>query len=301
MNNARAYLHRRVADGLAHDIRPEVIAFAERLAHQAGAEAVLFYGSNLRTGSLDGVLDFYLLMPGRQSERVWPRVAYHEWQSGDMTLRAKTAAMSLDMFKKACRGRTLDTTIWTRFVQPSALAWSRTARTSDKVGAAIADAVLTATGLACALGPARGTPEAYWRALFRATYKAELRVEKAGREDTILSANQDHFNGLLQLGWNAQGIAFDQAPKGELIPEMTSGNRRRWRNWWRQRRRLGKPLNLLRLAKATTTFEGAPHYAAWKIERHTGLRLEVTPFREKHPLLAAPGVLMALRRHKRWH
>ena len=53
----------------------------------------------------------------------------------------------------------------------------------------------------------------------------------------------------------------------------------------------GKPLNLLRLAKASTTFDGAATYAAWKIERHTGVAIEVTPWRERHPLLAAPGVL----------
>ena len=80
---------------------------------------------------------------------------------------------------------------------------------------------------------------------------------------------------------------------------MDRATRETWIAWWRRRRWLGKPLNLLRLAKATATFEGAPQYAAWKIERHTGLQLEVTPFREKHPLLAAPGVLLALRRYRR--
>ena len=69
--------------------------------------------------------------------------------------------------------------------------------------------------------------------------------------------------------------------------------------WWAKRRRMGKPLNLLRLVKASTTFEGAARYAAWKIERHTGLPLEVTPLNERFPLLAAPRVLWALWRHRR--
>ena len=46
---------------------------------EAGALGVLFYGSNLRTGSLEGVLDFYVLLPGPQRERIWPRVSYREW------------------------------------------------------------------------------------------------------------------------------------------------------------------------------------------------------------------------------
>ena len=69
--------------------------------------------------------------------------------------------------------------------------------------------------------------------------------------------------------------------------------------WWRRRARLGKPLNLLRLAKATTTFDGAADYAAWKLQRHTGITLEVTPFRARHPLLAAPGALFELWRKRR--
>ena len=62
---------------------------------------------------------------------------------------------------------------------------------------------------------------------------------------------------------------------------------------------LGKPLNFTRLVKASATFEGAARYAAWKIERHTGMPVEVTPFRERHPVLSAPSVLWALRKHRK--
>jgi hypothetical protein len=78
---------------------------------------------------------------------------------------------------------------------------------------------------------------------------------------------------------------------------------RKWlgekRQHWLSRRRFGKPLNLLRLIKASTTFEGAARYAAWKVERHTGVAVEVTPWREKHPILAAPGVLFKVWRSRR--
>jgi hypothetical protein len=63
---------------------------------------------------------------------------------------------------------------------------------------------------------------------------------------------------------------------------------------WRLRRAMGRPLNIARLAKASFTFDGAARYAAWKIERHTGLAVPVTPWRERHPILAAPGVLWLL-------
>jgi len=62
---------------------------------------------------------------------------------------------------------------------------------------------------------------------------------------------------------------------------------------------MGKPYNVLRLVKASTTFEGAARYAAWKIERHTGVPVDITPWRERHPVLAAPGVLWQVWRRRR--
>ena len=51
--------------------------------------------------------------------------------------------------------------------------------------------------------------------------------------------------------------------------------------------------------KAAFTFQGAARYAAWKIERHTGVPIEVTPWRERHPILAAPGVLLKVWKSRR--
>lgn len=291
-------LEERIAARLAVAVRPEVAAFAGRLAQAAGAEAALFYGSNLRTGELEGVLDFYLLLPGAQVERIWPRVSYHEWDIGGTVLRAKVATMALATFERACRGESRDTTIWTRFVQPSALVWQANEPAAPRIVAALAQAARTAARLAVALGPDRGTTQDYWRALFRATYRAEFRVEKAGRENSILEVNAAHFDGLLPLALQAEAIDFTREGD-DIAPRLTSAERHRILRWWRARSRLGKPLNLLRLAKATTTFEGAARYAAWKIERHTGVAVEVTPWRERHPLLAAPAVMARVWRARR--
>ncbi len=278
---------------------PAVAGFAKSLAEEAGADAVLFYGSNLRTGSLEGVLDFYILLPGEQRERIWPRVSYQERAAADGTiLRAKIATMALSTFVKAASGELLDTTIWARFVQPCALVWEADGNAREAVIGAIGDAAQTAARLAAALGPPSGTAEDYWRALFRATYKAEFRVEKPGRENDILSVNAEHFDGLLPLALTAGGIAHTIAD-GRITPSLTQRERSQILKWWKKREALGKPLNFTRLIKASTTFEGAARYAAWKVERHTGMPVEVTPFREKHPILAAPSVLWQLRQHRR--
>ena len=291
-------LEERIGKTLSAPVNDAVACFAGRLAQESGALAVLFYGSNLRTGSLDGVLDYYVLLPGEQAERIWPRVSYREWDHEGETLRAKIATMSLVTFAEASRGELLDTTIWARFVQPSALVWARDEAAATQVRLAIASAAQTATRLAVALGPVRGTAEDYWRALFRATYQAEFRVEKPGREDSILSVNAQHFDGLLPLALAAQGIEFGRA--GDVIePKMAEPLRRQVLAWWAKRRRMGKPMNVIRLVKASTTFDGAARYAAWKVERHTGVPVKLTPWREKHPVLAAPGVLFNVWRERR--
>jgi hypothetical protein len=81
-------------------------------------------------------------------------------------------------------------------------------------------------------------------------------------------------------------------------PALSDADRKRLQAAWRLRRRVGRPLNYARLVKAAFTFDGAARYAAWKIERHTGMPVALTPWRERHPLLAAPGVLWRLWRQR---
>lgn len=291
-------LDTRVAMALAAPVATEVRTFAARLATDAQALAVLFYGSNLRTRSLDGVLDFYVLTDGLSESGIWPKVSYHEWRDGEHDLRAKVATMNLATFHAAAAGQLLDTTIWARFVQPSALAWSRDEVAADALRQSISVAAITAARLAVALGPEEGVADEYWRALFRGTYAAEFRMEKAGRENSILEANPDHFEGLLPVALEAGGIAFAQ--NGDILrPAMSIAERTMVMRWWNRRRKLGKAYNLLRLLKASTTFEGAARYAAWKIERHTGIAVKLTPWRERHPVLSAPMALWHIWRERR--
>lgn len=302
MNDAKSSaLDTRIRDNLAAlsaALHPKITEFARILAEEHKADVAVFYGSNLRTGSLEGVLDFYLLHKGEQKERIWPRVSYHEREIGGEILRAKVAFMALSQFQKAAAGQTRDTTIWARFVQPSGLVWSSDEEAAGLLLEALASAATTAARFAAALGPVRGQAEDYWRALFRATYKAELRVEKPGRENDILSVNAAHFDGLLPLAWQAGGLSYEQVD-GVFTPHLEEAARQWIFRVWGRCVRWGKPLNIVRLGKASTTFEGAAHYAAWKIERHTGVKLVVSPMAERRPLLAAPWALFKIWQIKR--
>jgi hypothetical protein len=289
-------------DELLAPAPPHAVDYAARLVDLFdGPVAVLFYGSILRTGDLDGVMDFYVLTAGSRrgllglaSRVLWPDVSYHEIEVGGRMLRAKVATMTLAQFQKAVMGRGADTTIWTRFVQPAALVWTADPAIAPAVIDAVAEAARTAARFAAALGPEEGPPEAYWSALFQQTYAAEFRVEKGGRERSILAFEPERYARLLIACWREEGL-LDIAPvDGAVQPSLPPGERQRIKAAWVLRRRLGRPLNYARLIKAAFTFDGAARYAAWKIERHTGVLVPLTPWRERHPVLAAPGVLWRL-------
>ncbi|WP_091735055.1 hypothetical protein [Phenylobacterium immobile] len=290
-----------VRDELARPAPAFAQSFAEALAAETpDAAAVLFYGSVLRSGDREGVLDFYVLTaspPKRLVSRwLWPDVGYREWNDGEGRLRAKVAVMSLAQFAHAAGGQGLDTTIWTRFVQPSVLAWSRDAAAAAAVHSAAEQAARTAARFAAALGPRCAPPLDYWTALFRQTYAAEFRVEPGGREQAILAVDPDRYARRITQAWTADGLAFDQA-EGQLAPRPS--DRAAVLRAWRRRRTFGRPLNIARLIKAAFTFEGAARYAVWKIERHTGVALPLTPWTERHPVLAAPAMMLKLWRARR--
>lgn len=286
-----------------------VAALAAQLAARAGkaAVAVLYYGSTLRDDTLDGILDFYILLdrvsawPGSRfaaiANRVLPpNVGYYEDTIDGRALRAKVAVMSLRQFRKAMSPRSLDTTLWARFSQPCACIWSRSDTDHAAVAAAVQHAVLTAAHWAAVLGPARGDALDYWRALFAQTYRAELRVEKTARGADIVTRAAARYAALLPAAWRASGIGFEQDTAGLLTPQLSASARRNALQRWARRRRLGKPLNILRLLKAALSFEGAADYVAWKVERHSGFKLELAPWQRRFPLLAAPGLYWRLRR-----
>jgi hypothetical protein len=268
---------------------------------------VLYYGSALRAGDLDGILDFYVLLddvrawPGswlaRCANRLLPpNVGYVEFQHHGQCLRAKYALMSTAQFAQRVSGDACDTTIWARFCQPALLVWHRSAADRDAVIDRISKAVDTAATWAARLGPATGLPEDFWRALFARTYAAELRVESGKRAQDIVGKAPARYAALLPPSWDRTGIPCTRGQDGRLATQFAPQERARALRSWARRARFGRPLNMLRLLKAAFTFDGAMDYVAWKVHRHSGVHIEVTPWQRRFPLLAAPGLYWKLRR-----
>jgi hypothetical protein len=312
MSAARDPLRRAVDQELRRDIPAPVTEFAAQLAQRGGntVAAVLFYGSNLRTGDLDGVLDFYVLvdrLAGWHRRRLAaianralpPNVSYETTQIDGTDLRAKVAVLSLHQFQRGMRTAAIDTTLWARFAQPLGLAWIRDEAAREKTVTAVASALTTAARWAALLGPASGIATDFWQALFQRTYAAELRVERGGgRARSLIEHERARYTKLLPLAWRAAAIEFRIHPQNRLEPRLNDAQRKLALRAWKLRHALGKPLNLARLAKAAFTFENGADYVAWKVERHSGVKLELSDFQRRHPLLAALGVLWKLRRKK---
>jgi hypothetical protein len=262
-----------LAEELARPVRADARAMAGALARDTPKiAAVLFYGSCLRDPDSVGLLDFYVLVDG-PDEVLPPNVTFIA-ADAPTNLGAKVATISRRQFMARLGRSSLDTTLWARFCQPAALVWCRDREAKAWVADALTAACTTAVWWAVALAPRDASPQECWTALFRATYGAELRAEGEDRARLIYASARTRFDTIMVLA---------RAPAGAARS-------------WRLRVVVGKLLNLVRLAKALATFEGGLDYVVWKIERHSGRKVELSAWQRRHPILASPSVLASLYR-----
>lgn len=257
-----------------------VIAMADHVrGRHAGVHAVLAYGSALREASLtDTLIDLYVLTENVEAvsanpfsrlgcRLVPPNVYYAEMAHQGQTFRAKYAVLPLSQLEAKVRASNSNPYFWARLAQPMRLVWSADKDAEAGVLDIIARACETAWANAVGTLPAASSLE-QWAGLFRQTYRTELRPEPAGRAAAIVEAECGYYEGL------------SAALKG-VAPIQPN---------WATRRMAGKLLSVLRLAKASFTFQGGADYIAWKIRRHSGVEIEVTDFHRRHPLIA--GLLL---------
>ncbi|MBX9894020.1 MAG: hypothetical protein K2Y09_02405 [Nitrosomonas sp.] len=278
------------------DFAPLVDALVQRFGESL--DAVVLYGSCLHSAiSLDeGIVDLYVVVgdyrkayPQRHLAvlNAWlpPNVFYLEVPHQEKTLRAKYAVISTADFEAGAH-RWFHSYIWARFAQPSRLLFARDDTVRRRLYAAMAHSVLTflRTG-AAALEAGDYTVEQLWTRCLLLTYAAELRAEKAGRASHLANANLAAFTGLTTAASPLLRNVLEPQADGcyRCLTDPATQKQALWH--WRVRRWQGRVLSILRLAKATMTFANSVDYAAWKIERHTGVRVEVTPLLRRHPIL----------------
>jgi hypothetical protein len=315
MDAAADSLRAIVAAELRQQTPAAVVAMCEEIGrrHRQGIVAILFYGSCLRRSDpAEGVLDFYLLvddyrrfyggvMPALANAALPPNVFYAECAWNGVTLRAKYAVVSLRQFQAGTRRQTLQSSLWARFSQPARLVRLRDAAEAAAVEQALSEAVVAMVAAALPLLPERFDPPTLWQTAFQSTYGAELRSEGPQRAVELYTHDRARYDAVtphaLQLAAAAAGVALDGPDAaGRFRVALPAAARRRGRWLWRLRRPLGKLLNLGRLIKGGFTFSGGLDYILWKVERHSGVRVAVSPWQRRHPLLGAPAIAWQLYR-----
>ena len=281
----------------------EVVALAEaaRQRHN-GVAAVLFYGSWLRSNRVDeGIADLYLLVDDYYSafgshfqalmnRLLPPNVFYLEVSYAEKTLRAKYAVLTLEDFAKGA-GRCFHSYIWGRFSQPSGLIYVRSAQDSVLIQQALTNSVLTFVRRALPQAPETFTVRELWGTGLSLSYRCELRSEKPESAARLYDAAPDYYEAVTRESFKASGLPVEVLKReGEETVRYRSGisaaDRQINSLAWHLRRIQGKIFSVLRLLKALLTFKDGVNYILWKIERHSGVRIECSPALRRFPLLA---------------
>lgn len=263
-----------------------------------GVRAVVFYGSCLRLGTDENLmLDFYVLVDGLRDAiknpisasfgaLLPPNVYYHECDFNGRLVRAKVAVMTLGAFARGTAETTFASALWARFAQPAAIVYAKDDVARTTVEHALARAVTTLLSKTAPLMTGPYTVDELWIRAFQATYRAELRPETDVKAEELVDTQRDRF---MRVGKAAiESLGLD--PSADAKPDSGATWAWRGRRWW------GRWLNLLRLLKAAFTFRGGLDYAAWKIERHSGIKVELTEHDRAHPILTGLRLLFRVKR-----
>jgi len=272
-------------------------------------EAVMLYGSCLHSDvSLEeGIVDLYVVVDSYYKAyqqrylanlNTWlaPNVFYLEIPHQGKTLRAKYAVISIGDFEQGAQFW-FHPYIWARFAQPSRSLFARNDAIRSRLYAAVSQSVITflKTGIP-AIEAGTWSVEEIWTRCLMLTYASELRAEKETRARHLAQTNLTAFTRLTKAA-SPLLTTLIQQQKDDTSSEhylcLTSPVMQRQAQWrWHLRRWQGRVLSLLRLGKAVFTFVNGVEYIVWKIERHTGVRVEITPMLRRHPILLG---LVALR------
>lgn len=267
--------------------------------HGKSVLGIAFYGSCRRKhDATDGLVDLLVLVDDYRSalgsraaallnRALPPNVYYLQTDHQGVTLRSKYAVIELDQLERRARARH-DHYFWARFCQPL-----RLARGDQGVHRRLA-----ALRSQCALSFARRIaplmrepmpPAEFWALALRTTYRCELRPEPEGAASDLIGHDPDFWTRL--SAGLVQHTASRLSLSGGLLRAQTDARTRFvTRTSWLLRRFSGKFMNLARLFKAAGTFSNGVDYLVWKVERHSGVKVEPTERMRRHPRLAIWGL-----------
>ena len=272
--------------------------WVEHFREVPGVAAVLFYGSGLwqsEAETEDVIFDFYLLTqhyrdfdPKRilamAGTLIPPNVYYREEQFDGRTLRCKFAVMTVAQFSSAARGRSFTPHIWARFCQPCRIPHAANEELRQQLVTALEQSVLMFHRRTLHLIDTCSLID-FWVAGLRSTYADEIRSEKKGRLSSLFNAAEGSYIARTRLALALIPEMGGISTNNEVRSDLGDLRKRLYRFGMRIKRPLVKLAVFFRFIKAAFTFQGGLDYACWKIERHSGVRIEVTDRQRRHPIL----------------
>ena len=252
-----------------------IARLADRLRERYGerVDAIILYGSYLR-GVGDAMPDIYVLLNG------WPaKPRLHRWLGAALPPnvlslpfengaggRAKVSVLTTAQLMRAVTGDR-HPYFWARFAQPCQRLHCRNRDVAvqlDFVAVRSAQRLMDEV----APNPCPDTSAAFWMAVFARTYAAEVRSEGPGKHEALYAANPQYYDRLFEA--RQANAALERGSQA-----------------WPLVKAAGKLLSSLRIVKSALTFEDAVDYMLWKLERHSGVRLDATERQRRYPLLFA--------------
>jgi hypothetical protein len=298
---------------ISQPVSPAIHALADTLlaTYRESVLAILFYGSCLRTGDdRGGLVDLYVIVenyPAAFPKSILstlnrllpPNVFYLEVPFEDRKVRAKYAVLSLTDFTKGTSRRWFHSYIWGRFSQPVGLIYAHNDQIAGCIQSALAQAVLTFIGRVLPVVPSPFTARDLWREGLKLSYRAEFRAERPEKLARLVEAEPDYYDNITHRAIELLPFSVDIQQKERAYRYATAfSNRTRWigRVDWMVRRWQGKLLSVLRLLKGWLTFRGGIDYILWKIERHSGIKIDVPQRLKRYPLIATCVIFWRLYR-----
>jgi hypothetical protein len=287
---------------------PEASAWAEHLAAVFGPAvlAVLHYGSRAqgRPTGPDSAFDFFVIVSGYSEAYAAPSAAGVSIRARRANLlarllppnglavrrpgaagpEAKCLILSLKHFVRECSPRARDHFVAARLIQRIVPVWFRHSGAAEAVDRGLRVARERTIRWVPVFLPVRFTLEDYCRTLIAVSYAHEVRAESPAHVENLLAAQWEvlHriYRPLLDRFAEEGTLARDAGGYRQVRPvgRLSALRVRSYFQW-------SKARTTLRLLKHPFLYQDWLDYLLRKVERHTGVRIELTEKERRHPLI----------------
>lgn len=308
-----------LADAPADSGAERIVRSLVDMVGREGIRSILLFGSRMVQASPDrfsaydlvvvveSYRDFFHALARAKASRRAPSVqaalapllapsviafAPEDWEQGPV---AKIMVLQPAALERALSARARDHFVKGRLVQKVALLHARDAAAAEWVSWLLEDARRDILAWAGPFLPASFTPAQAALRMLQVSYAGEVRPEAADRVLDVFEAQRAFLEAMLARvieGAVATGTLVREGAVHRFACALRARDRRRMRLYFLR----SKARATARWLKHVVTFDNWLDYIARKVERRTGMRVEITPMERRFPyLLLWPKVAQVLR------